>query len=171
MLYKKSHPFINLLTLLIFFSIIILDSAKNFNISIKTATPFLLLPMLLAFSVFSGTSKSAVLGLILGAAADSVAGGSYCFNTIILLVMGTAACLCANNLFNKNIRATIVLSFVFSVIYYFAQWITFHAFGRTSKEALEYLFSFSLPSAIYTSLFIIPFYLIFRYFNKIHQNI
>ena len=171
MLYKKSHPFITIFTILIFFGITILDSAKSFDISIKTATPFLLLPMLLAFAVFNSTTKSAVSGLILGACADSVASGSYCFNTIILLVIGTAACLCANNLFNKNIRATIVLSFVFSVIYYFAQWVIFHAIGHTSKAALEYLFSFSLPSAIYTSLFIIPFYFIFRHFDKISQSI
>ncbi len=171
MLYKKSHPFVALFTLLIFFVIIILDSSKGFNITIKTATPFLLLPMLLAFAVFGSTTKSAFLGLLLGACADSVANGSYCFNTIILLIIGTAACLCANNLFNKNIKATVVLSFVFSVIYYFAQWITFHAIGYTSKAALEYLFSYSFPSAIYTSLFIIPFYLIFRHFDKISQSI
>ncbi len=171
MLYKKSHPFITLFTFLIFFCVIILDSAKGFNISIKTATPFLLLPMLLAFTVFASTTKSAVCGLILGACADSVASGSYCFNTIALLVIGTAACLCANNLFNKNIRAAIVLSFVFSVLYFFAQWVTFHAIGYTSRAALQYLFSYSLPSAIYTSLFIIPFYLIFKHFDKISQSI
>lgn len=171
MIYKKNHPFIKLFTVLIFFFVIILDSAKGFDISIKTATPFLILPMLLAFAVFGSITKSAVLGLILGACADSVASESYCFNTIALLVIGTAACLCANNLFNKNIRATVVLSFVFSVIYYFAQWITFHAIGYTSRAALEYLFSFSLPSAIYTSLFIIPFYFIFRYFDKISHSI
>lgn len=170
MLYKKSHPFITLFTVLIFFSVIILDSTKGFDISIKTAAPFLLLPMLLAFAVFGSTSKSAVLGLVLGACADSVASGSYCFNTIVLLIIGTAACLCANNLFNKNIRATVVLSFIFSIIYYFAQWVIFHAIGHTSKAALEYLFSFSLPSAMYTSIFILPFYFIFRYFDKISQS-
>ena len=171
MLYKKSHPFITIFTILIVFGIIILDSAKGFDISIKTATPFLLLSLLLAFTIFGNVMKSAVLGLILGACADSVASGSYCFNTIALLIIGTAACLCANNLFNKNIKATVALSFVFSVIYYFAQWLTFHAIGHTSKAALEYLFSFSLPSAIYTSLFIIPFYFIFRHFDKISQSI
>ncbi len=170
MLYKKSHPFIVIFTLLIFFAVIIADSAKGFDISIKTATPFLILPLLLAFSVFADVKKSALAGFILGACADSVASGSYCFNTIALLIIGTAVCLTANNLFNKNIRATVALSLLTAVAYFFAQWLVFHAIGFSAKDSLEYLFSYSLPSAIYTSVFAIPFYFIFKTFDKIKNN-
>lgn len=170
MLYKKSHPFIVIFTLLIFFAVIIADSAKGFNISIKTATPFLLLPLLLAFTIFADIKKSAFAGIILGACADSVASGSYCFNTIALLIIGTAACLAANRLFNKNLRATVVLSLLVAVIYFFAQWITFNSIGHSAKEGLEYLFRYSLPSAIYTSVFVIPFYFIFKHFDKLKNT-
>lgn len=170
MLYKKSHPFIAVFTFLIFFAVIILDSADSLDISVKTATPFMLLPLLLAFSVFADVKKSAFAGIILGACADSVASGSYCFNTIALLIIGTAVCLAANNLFNKNIRAALVLSLLTAVAYFFAQWLTFHAIGYTAKDSLEYLFSYSLPSAIYTSVFVIPFYFIFRHFDKLKNQ-
>ena len=89
---------------------------------------------------------------------------------IALLIIGTAACLAANRLFNKNIRATVVLSLLVAVIYFFAQWITFNSIGHSAKEGLEYLFRYSLPSAIYTSVFVIPFYFIFKHFDKLKNT-
>ena len=92
-------------TFLLFFTVIILNSTDGLNLAIKGATPFILLPLLTAFSVFGDVKKSALAGFLTGACADSVASGTYCFNTVILMIMATLVCLAANNLFNKNIRA------------------------------------------------------------------
>ncbi|MEE1074606.1 MAG: hypothetical protein U0K93_03925 [Acutalibacteraceae bacterium] len=167
MLYKKNHPFIALLTFLLFFTVIILNTAGIFDLTIKNAVPFTPLPLLTAFCLFSDIKKSALAGFLTGACVDSVASGSYCFNTIILLITATLVCLTANNLFNKNIRAATVLSLLTAVFYFLFYWIFFHAFGMTVQQSLQYLLAYSLPSALYTSVFIFPFYIIFRYLNKL----
>ena len=168
MLYKKSHPILSVITFLLFFAVIILGSVKELSLTVKGITPFVLLPLLTAYSVFGNVKKAALAGFLAGA--DSVASGTYCFNTIALLLIGAVVCLAANNLFNKNIRAATVLSLFTAVIYFFFHWIFFHAFGSTTQSSLEYLLSYSLPSAIYTSVFIFPFYLIFNFFNKLRNQ-
>lgn len=171
MLYKKKHPLIAFLTVFVFFAVIILNFSDGFSIiSIKTATPFIILPVLCAYSLFSDIKRAAFAGFITGACADSVTSGSYCFNTIALLIIGVGVCLAANNLFNKNIRAAAVLSLIVSVLYFGADWLIFHAIGFNMQHSLEFLFSFSLASAIYTSVFVIPFYFLFKHFDKVKNQ-
>ena len=165
MLYKKKHPLIAFLTVFVFFAVIILNFSDGFSIiSIKTATPFIILPVLCAYSLFSDIKRAAFAGFITGACADS------CFNTIALLIIGVGVCLAANNLFNKNIRAAAVLSLIVSVLYFGADWLIFHTIGFNMQHSLEFLFSFSLASAIYTSVFVIPFYFLFKHFDKVKNQ-
>lgn len=167
MLEKKSHPGIFFLNVLIFFLLIIFHTSEFINISIKTATPLLLLPMLTAFAIFEPFGISATAGFIIGAFLDSVADGSYCFNTLVLMLIGGFVSLFANNLFNKNIFAAAVLSLISCIIYYVLLWFSFHLFGRTVYDSLSYLLGYGFPSAVYSAVFIFPFYFLHRHFNKI----
>lgn len=167
MLEKKRHPGIFILNVLIFFILIIFHTSELVDISIKTATPLLILPLLTAFSLFEPIGASAVAGFISGAFLDSVADGSYCFNTVVLMLIGTFVSLFANNLFNKNIFAAAVLSVITSVIYYLLLWLFFHCFGTTVHSSLGYLLSYAFPSAVYSAVFIFPFYFLYRHFNKL----
>ena len=167
MLEKKSHPGIFFLNVLIFFLLIIFHTSEFINISIKTATPLLLLPMLTAFAIFEPFGVSAAVGFIIGAFLDSVADGSYCFNTLVLMLIGGFVSLFANNLFNKNIFAAAVLSLISCIIYYVLLWFSFHLFGRTVYDSLNYLLGYGFPSAVYSAVFIFPFYYLHRHFNKI----
>ena len=170
MLYKKSHPFIAFTTFLLFFVFIIQSSADNLNFSIKGVTPFIILPLLTAYSIFGNVKNCAVIGFITGACADSVASGSHCFNTVALMLIAVLVCLAANNLFNKNIYAACVLSLITATLYFSFHWLIFHALGSTIKEVLEFLLRFSLPAALYTSVFIIPFFYLYKYFDKIKNQ-
>lgn len=167
MLEKKSHPGIFFANVFIFFLLIIFHTSELFDISIKTATPLLLLPLLTAFAIFEPVGASAAVGFITGAFLDSVADGSYCFNTLVLMLIGAFVSLFANNLFNKNIFAAAVLSLITCVIYYVLLWISFHLFGRTVYDSLAYLLSYAFPSAVYSAVFIFPFYFLYRHFNRI----
>ncbi len=170
MIPKKNHPFIFLATAFLFFAVTIFDSAAGFSITIKSATPLVILPLLTAFSVFTDIKKAAFAGFLSGACVDSVARESYCFNTIALMLIATAVCLLSDTLFNKNIRAATVLSLFTAVLYFVLNWFVFDAIGHGSKQSLEFLFSYSLPSALYTSLFIFPFYFIFKHFDNIKNQ-
>lgn len=168
--YKKSHPLFPFLTFLIFFFVIILSSVPDLSLKIKDIAPFTPLPLLIAYSIFSDVKKSALAGFLTGACVDSIASGTYCFNTIALLIAAVLVCLSANNLFNKNIRGAVVLSLFTAVLYFFFRWLIFHAFGFSVQQSFGYLLSHSLPSAIYTAVFIIPFYFILKYFDKLKNQ-
>lgn len=167
MLAKKRHPVIFTVNILLFFGVILFSGNDIIDISIKNATPLLLLPMLTAFSIFNSVTACALTGFITGALLDSVSSGTYCFNTIILMVLSVSVSLAANNLFNKNIRAAAALSLMTSFIYYIVYWLVFMAFGVEIQNSLIYLLEYGLPSAVYSAVFIFPFYFLYRHFAKI----
>lgn len=169
MMSKKKHPFIFLLTVLLFLSVIIFSGNGIINISIKNATPLLALPLLCGFAVFHSFEASAIAGLLTGIMLDSVSLGTYCFNAIIFLVLGCFVNLASNSLFNKNLKAAVALSVICCFAYFTAYWICFAALGKGIKNSLTYLLSYGIPSAVYSAVFIIPFYYIFRYFNKLRS--
>lgn len=170
MLAKKHHPWIFIANVLIFFTLILIHTSEFIDISIKTATPLLLLPLLTAFSVFAPIGSAAAAGFVSGAFLDSVAGSTYCFNTIVFMLIGVFVSLVANNLFNKNIFAAAVLSLITSGAYYLLLWLCFHCIGASAENSIGYLLRYALPSAVYTAVFIFPFYFLYKYFNKIKQQ-
>lgn len=163
---KKRHPLYFVLTFLLFFAVLIFHTSDIADISVKTATPLLIIPLLTGYSMFSTPVRVAVAGFVSGACIDSVAQGSYGFNTIVLMVTAVFVSLAASNLFNKNIRAAAVLSLITAVFYFVLFWAFFHAFGVSVEQSLGYLLKYALPSAVYSAVFIIPFYLIFKHFDN-----
>lgn len=166
MLAKKSSFSHYAIKILIFGFVILFHITGNINISIKTASPFLFIPLLIAFCMFSSPLKSAFIGIVLGAAADCIKPGCYCFNTIFFFLLAVAVCLCANSLVNKNIHSAIALSLIGCVLFFLTFWLFFSAFSNPYKTAISILLQHSLPSAIYSAIFIFPFYYIFKYLNK-----
>lgn len=164
---SKKHPLIFTFNVLIFYTIILWRYTNLSHLKIFGVTPLLILPLLTAFSLFHSPISSALTGLFTGIFMDAVASGSYCFNAIILLCIGTFVSLASNNLFNKNIPASIVLSLITSAIYFIFQWIFFHARFENMKDSLIFLLNYALPSVFVSAVFIIPFYFLYNYFNKI----
>ncbi len=169
MLQRKKHPFLFILTVLIFFAVIIFSGNGIIDISIKNATPLLALPLLCGFAVFHSLEASVIAGLLTGIMLDSISVGTYCFNAIILLVIGCFVNLASNSLFNKNLKAASALSVISCFAYFIGYWLCFAAFGRGIENSLTYLLSYGIPSAVYSAVFVIPFYFIFRYFNKLRS--
>ena len=163
---RKHNPLITVANIFIFFVVIIFQISGAVDISIKTATPILLLPLLTAYAVFNPLTYCAIAGLVAGACLDSIANGAYCFNTIALFLLSVAVSLAANNLFNKNIRAATALSFITSGLYYLLLWLFFYAWNMPEGDSMRFLLSYALPSAVYTAIFIFPFYFIFKAFEK-----
>lgn len=167
---KTRFPFLKVtLLFLLFFVVCIFFSAGTINLTIGRATPFTVLPLLIAFSILATPMKSAMTGLVIGIFLDSTTGETYCFNAVVLMFVACFACLVANNLFNKNIKATYVISLLSSIAYYLLYWIFFFIFGYSLKDSLTYLIRDAFPTAIYTSLFIFPFYFILKYLNKLKK--
>lgn len=166
MLKMRSSIWVKAIIFAIFFVIIILHLSSAVDISIKNAVPFTVLPLLVAYSVFSTPLKSFFVGLVCGICVDSVAVGAYCFNTLCLMLTALIVCLTANNLFNKNIWAALVISLITAVIYFILNWAIFYMPALKAEENLTYILSYAFPSAVYTALFILPFYYLFRFLSK-----
>ena len=166
-MHKKRHPFILLFNLLIFFFAIIFYYTNIFNFTIKGITPLLVLPILTAFSMFRSPLAGAITGTLCGILMDSNMIDAFCFNAILLLLIGTFVSLCSNNLFNRNIKSAFVLSLISCTLYYVCLWLFFHTGNVSLNDNFIYLLNYALPSALYSSVFIIPFYYIYKHFNKI----
>lgn len=168
MLKRKYGPLIFIINIAVFFVVILLHTSEIADISIKTATPFLLLPLLTAFSVFAPMRHSVVAGFISGALIDSVSSRAYCFNTILFMLIAVSVCLAASNLFNKNIPSAIVLSLLVAGVYYVLLWIFFYSIPGSMEDSLGYLLKYALPSAVYSAAFIFPFYYLYRFLYEIN---
>ncbi len=166
MLKNKSSITVKIIIFAIFFAIIILHLGSAIDIGINNAVPFTVLPLLVAYSVFATPLKSFFVGLICGICIDSVAVGAYCFNALCLMLTALIVCLTANNLFNKNIWAALVISLVTAILYFTLNWLIFYMPALSAEENLTYILSYAFPSAVYTALFILPFYYLFRYLSK-----
>ena len=167
---KKHHPFLALANILIFAAVIVFQTSELCDISIRTASPMLLLPLLCSYAFFSDIKRCAAAGMISGAFIDSVSQGAYCFNTILLMLLAVGVCLAANNLFNKNIFAASVLSLMISLIYYIFLWLFFYLSGNDMESSVEYLLKYAIPSAVYSAVFVFPFYFIYNRFKKIKEH-
>ena len=155
-----------IINVLVFSLVILFHISDIASLRIETATPLLILPLLTAFSIFNSPTKSVVMGLIAGAALDSVSL-SFGFNTVCLMVLSLAVCLAANNLFNKNVRAAAVMSLLCAALYYISVWAVFHLFNATVRDSLGYLLQYGFTSAVYSAIFIFPFFYLYRYLEKL----
>lgn len=139
------------------------------NISVFGARPMILLPFLVALSMYREELHSAVAGGLVGIFSDSVASGASCFNTILFFLLCFLTALATHYLLNNNLKTAIMLAVVWSLIYYFFRWLLFFAFTG-SANSIEYLMQYAIPSVIYTAVFILPLYywqrFIFRFRTK-----
>lgn len=167
MLKKVNKVLLFTFNVIIFFLISLLHYSNFLNINYFGAGTTLLIPLLVSFSLWNSPLAAALAGALSGMIMDSCAHNSYCFNTILLLLIGVFVSVTSNTLFNKNLPSAIVISLICSVVYYLLKWAIFHTFSEGVTNSLLFLLQISLPSAILTSLFIFPFYYLYKYIEKL----
>ena len=152
---------------LIIFLVSSLHYSDFLDLKIRSADATLIIPLLVAFSLWYSPLTSAVAGMTAGIIMDSSAHGSYCFNAIILLIIGALVSVSSSTLFNKNLPSAIVISFICSAIYHFMQWAIFHTYSEGVTNGFTFFLEITVPSIVLTTLFIFPFYFLYKYINKI----
>ena len=166
---KNKHWGIRILCFVMFFFSLTLFGGSGFSLTLWGISPILVLSLLTVFSSHSSVTATVIVSLVCGIVTDSVSTEGYCFNTIAFLILGLSANLLAEYIFNRNLKATVTLCFILTLIYYLAYWVIFSAFVLSSSESMRYLLQWCLPSALYTALLTIPFYFIFEKFRKIKE--
>ena len=140
------------------FLIFILHYTSLIDISIYTASPLILLPLCIAVAMFRGELTGIIFSLICGLACDSISS-STSFNTLVFMFTGFFVGLLAKNIFNRNFRGALALALISSAFYFGLKWILEY-FITDVQGKVYYLLVYTVPSAFYTSLFIIPFFLL-----------
>lgn len=166
----KKHPWILTLNILIFFFSILIHYTDSISISIHGITPLFILPLLTSFSLFHGPLRSTLVGAVCGIFMDACMVGSYCFNAIVLLCISVFVSVASNVLFNKNIQSATVLSLIVSSVYFILQWIFFHTNNVSLTDSFIYLLKYAFPSAVFSAVFIFPFYYLYKHFNKLQME-
>lgn len=166
-MHKKKHPFITLFKILIFSLTLIFHYANLFTLTINGISPLLILPIIIAFSLFHSPMRSALVATACGIFMDACVVGAFCFNAVILLVIATFVSVSSSNIFNKNIQSASMLSLICCGFYFILLWLCFHNNNVTLDDSLIYLLKYALPTAVFSAVFIVPFYYIFKSFNKI----
>lgn len=148
--------FVNILLLI---SAFMLRYSGVAALNIGQAVPLILLPLALSISIFYSENLALLTGFFTGAFIDSVSSDSSCFNTIFLTV-GCAVCFVLSSRFlNRNLKAALCLSAGMSFLYFMLKYIIFFVFSGVSVN-YDYFVLYLIPSAVYTAVWIFPFYFI-----------
>lgn len=136
------------------------------DITVYGASPLILLPLTVAVAMFYDELVGLVFGLVCGFAIDAVAGSTSVFNTLLFMFIGFAVGLFAKRIFNRNLPGAIALTFIATVVYFGLKWLV-TAIIPDVQGKVYYLLWHLTPSAVYTVLFILPFYFIEK---RIHRE-
>ena len=144
--------------------IFILSRIPGLSLTLFGITPILLIPALVAGAMFFKEIFGMIAGIYVGVLLDSAAATGF-FNTALFTLLGAITGIVAVHLLNRNLRAAVVLTLIISFLYYFSKWFFYILFGNEPQK-LDYLLQITIPSCIYTAIFIIPFYFLFRFIHK-----
>ena len=162
---EKYHHHLYYSLVLLCFGIFILQRIEPFSLKLGTAFPILLVPAVMVIACFLREWSCFVSGLLCGIALDTVTNGTQCFNTITLMLLGAAVGLIFKFLLNRNIKAMIIVSVLGSILFFLLKWFFLDLLGGDAS-ASALLIKYHLPSAVYTSLFAIPFFYYVKHLCK-----
>ena len=146
--------FINILLIFIVF---LLRYSGIATFRLGQAVPMLLIPIVIAISMFFGENVTILYGLFAGFLTDCAAADSYCFNTIFMLVAATLCNLFMNRFLNRNLKAAVCLSAGVSFGYFFLKYLIGFVFKGIPVD-YDYFVFYLIPSVVYTAVWIIPLY-------------
>ena len=129
--------------------VVLMQSSGLLVLKIENASVFLALLLAVYAGYYFGEYGAAVIGLLMGAATD-VYSSTYCFNTLMLTVIGFVSGILISYLFNRNFSAAVVLNIVASAVYFFMKWLIVYAFSDPAAGFV--LVSFTLPSFLFTGV-------------------
>ena len=125
------------------------------------------LPLLIAFSMFNKEWVSTVTGMVAGFFMDSVTAQTSSFHTIIFMIIALFVSFSVKYLFNNNFKTSIMLSITLSIFYFLMRWLFFHAFTSSAQDSVLYFMYYAMPSILFTSIFIIPFFFLQKKLDQI----
>ncbi len=143
---------------------------QNSNIALPSifgARAFLLLPLVTAIAMHEREVPAAIFGCCAGVLWDTYSANEG-FSTLVLMILSAVCSILISHIMRNNILTAFVLGggsiAIYEFLYVFVN-ITLSGAGG----AIRQLFTFYLPSFIYTAIFIPVFYYIVNWIFQSHK--
>ncbi len=146
----------------------IIQNASGFSIEIGGARCFLILPVCVVLGIGENEFAASLIGLWGGLLWDTVSAVHTCYNAVFLCIV----CFICSAFITEILRDTFITNMIFtffvSVLYVLFYWLFFIIIKGV--DGAEYsLFTFYLPSALYTFIVSALVWLIYRPIKKKFQ--
>ena len=161
---KHTSTFFIWVSVIAFF-LFLLESTGIVSFSMGRANPIILIPLLVAVSMAAREWIGLIFGAVFGILLDTVGYEKFCFNMIMLVIIGCLCGLLCSFYVNDNIYAAVVLFFFANLFYFTVRWFFFFVCAGKG-EALTYFTKYCFPSIIYSTVLIVPFYFLIKYISK-----
>ena len=152
------------------FIIVLVATAQNtlsMVFQIGGARCFIIVPVVVAVGMFENEGTSAFLGLFAGMLIDMVSGVQMGYNAIILCFTALCCSLFVSNIMRSTILTSLIFNSISIVVYVVLYWLFFMIFAGV-EDGAKSLFTFYLPSAVYTFI-VSPF--IFSFIRAIRKRL
>ena len=139
----------------------LLQNTPHLFPSIFGAHAFLLIPLVVCIGMFETDLAAALFGGFAGALWDVTLAKGDGYNALVLMCFATVTSLLINYLMRNNMSTALLISSAAIVLYSILHWFIFVVCSGATGGIVT-LFSFYLPSTIYTFIFAPIFYIILR---------
>jgi len=146
---------------LLILAVNILQNTKGFFFEPFGLRAFLLIPLVVSIGMFERSYAGALFGVLAGALWDSASAFWDGYNALFLMLTAAVCGLLINILMRNHLVTAMILSAVTCLIYSL-MYVMLVIVARGLDSSGYLLWSFYIPSAVYTAVFTPVFYLIVR---------
>jgi rod shape-determining protein MreD len=133
--------------------------------AIEGAIPVIVIPCVISIAMFEGETAGTAFGILGGLLWDLESGRVFGFNALFLMIICIAVGLLIQQLFRNTIVSALIFCIAAAFIHEFVTWF-FFAYLTGNEEFVFAFLRIILPTAAYTLIFILPFYLGARFVNR-----
>lgn len=137
-----------------------------FTPSLFSAKAMLLIPALVSVAMFEKSMAGLFFGVLAGALWDFASPKGDGFFAVVLAVAGYFICVILTYFMRNNIYSAVIINTALSFFVNVFYWLWF-IFSKGYESSVDVLFSFYLPSALFTCLFIFIYYYVAKLIVKI----
>lgn len=133
------------------------------------ARAFLLIPAVVCIAMFEREISGIFFGLFAGILWDTFAARGFCFNAVVLTLIGFACGFLISHVVRNNILTVFILSGSALLLYGLVYFVVFYLFGSYEGAFLAYTKFFG-ASFVYTILFTPLFYAVVKAIAKKYSD-
>ena len=168
---KNKHSYIYYFAVgLLLAAVYFIQSSTGLLPEIFSVRPNAALTLLVCFAMFGGEWAGMISGLCLGIATDVISAAPDGFNALFMMITGLVCALLSTYLFNRRLPAAMVLCGICCAVYYVAYWAV-RVLPAGYDGAWLYLARYSLPAALYSWLFVFPFWAVVGAMSRPHARV